>query len=103
MTFAQKNYSKYCATNRSLRSVSTWFHLHRDFHRNKESTMIVANSTTKKSLVPIVDFCESPWAFARPLLLFVSIAARLCPLLISVRVREGLQGLFFFLFQLLQG
>ena len=63
--------------NRSLRSVSTWFHLHRDFHRNKESTMILANSTTKKSFVPVVDLCESPWAFARPLLLFVSIAARL--------------------------
>ena len=38
--------------------------------------MILANFTTKKSFVPIVDFCESPWAFARLLLLFVSIAAR---------------------------
>ena len=37
---------------------------------DKESTMILANSTTKKSFVPIFDFCESPWAFARLLLLF---------------------------------
>ena len=39
--------------------------------------MNLANSTTKKNFVPIVDFCESPWAFARLLLLFVSISARL--------------------------
>ena len=41
--------------------------------------MNLANSTMKKKMknsVPIVDFCESPWAFARLLLLFVSIAAR---------------------------
>ena len=39
--------------------------------------MNLANSTMKKNFVPIVDFSESPWAFARLLLLFVSIAARL--------------------------
>ena len=43
--------------NKSLRSVSTWFHLHPDFHKNKESTMNLANSTMKKNFVPIVDFC----------------------------------------------
>ena len=39
--------------------------------------MNLANSTMKKNFVPIVDFCGSPWAFARLLLLFVSTAARL--------------------------
>ena len=41
--------------------------------------MNLANSTMKKkkNSVPIVDFCDSPWAFARLLLLFVSTAARL--------------------------
>ena len=39
--------------------------------------MNLAHSTMKKNFVPIVDFYESPWAFARLLLLFVSIAARL--------------------------
>ena len=39
--------------------------------------MNLANSTMKKNFVPIVDFCESPWAFVRLLLLFVSIAATL--------------------------
>ena len=63
--------------NRSLRFVSTWFHLHRDFHRNKESTKNLANSTMKKSFVPIVDFYQNSWTFVRLLLLFVSIAARL--------------------------
>ena len=43
-------------------------HLHGDFRRNKESTMILASSTMKKkkNSVPIVDFCE--------LLLLLSIA-----------------------------
>ena len=46
-------------------------HLHRDFHRNKESTMNLANSTMKKkNFVPIVGFCESTWALVRLLLLF---------------------------------
>ena len=47
-------------------------HLHDDFHRNKESTKNLANSTMKKkkkNSVLIVDFCEL-------FLLFVSIAAR---------------------------
>ena len=35
--------------------------------------MNFANSTMRKNFVPIVDFCQSPWAFVR-LLLFVSIA-----------------------------
>ena len=51
-------------------------HLHLDFHKNKESTMNLANSTKNKNSVPIVDFCESSWAFVRLLLLFVSIAAK---------------------------
>ena len=47
-----------------------WVRLHGDFRRNKESTMILANSTKKKkNSVPIVDFVEL-------LLLSVSIAAR---------------------------
>ena len=47
-------------------------HLHGDFHRNKESTKNLANSTMKKkkNSVPIVDFVEL-------LLLSVSFAARL--------------------------
>ena len=47
-------------------------HLHGDFHRNKESTKNLANSTMKKkkNSVPIVD-----WTFVKFLLLFVSIAA----------------------------
>ena len=46
-------------------------HLHGDFHRNKESTKNLANSTIKKkkNSVPIVDFCDL-------LLLFVSIAVK---------------------------
>ena len=46
-------------------------YLHGDFHRNKESTKNLANSTMKKkkNSVPIVDFFEL-------LLLSVSIAAR---------------------------
>ena len=46
-------------------------HLHGDFHRNKESTKNLANSTMKKkkNSVPIVDFFEL-------LLLSVSIVAR---------------------------
>ena len=45
-------------------------YLHGDFHRNKESTKNLANSTMKKkNSVPIVDFFEF-------LLLSVSIAAR---------------------------
>ena len=46
-------------------------HLHGDFHRNKESTKNLANSTMKKkkNSVPIVDFVEL-------LLLSVSFAAR---------------------------
>ena len=48
-----------------------WVHLHGDFRRNKESTMIPASSTkTKNSFVSIVGFVEL-------LLLFLSIAARL--------------------------
>ena len=48
-----------------------WVRLHDDFHRNKESTMILASSTkTKNSFVSIVGFVEL-------LLLFPSIAARL--------------------------
>ena len=31
--------------NKSPRSVSTLVHLHRDFHKDKESTMNLANST----------------------------------------------------------
>ena len=62
--------------NRSPRSVSTWFHLHGDLHRNKESTKNLANSTMKKSFVSIADFCQNSWTFVRLLLLFVSIAAR---------------------------
>ena len=38
--------------------------------------MNVANSIQKKNFVPIVDFCESTWAFVILLLLFVSIVAR---------------------------
>ena len=38
--------------------------------------MNLANSAMKKNFVPIVDFCQSSWAFVRLLLLFVSIAAR---------------------------
>ena len=47
-------------------------HLHRDFHRKKESTKNLANSTMKKkkkNSVPSVDFFEL-------LLLSLSIAAR---------------------------
>ena len=45
-------------------------HLHGDFHRNKEFTKNLANSTMKKkNFVPIVGFVEF-------LLLFLSIAAR---------------------------
>ena len=46
-------------------------HLHGDFHRNKESTKNIANSTMKKkkNSVSIVDFVEL-------LLLSLSIAAR---------------------------
>ena len=45
-------------------------HLHGDFHRNKESTKNLANSTMKKkNFVPIVGFVEL-------LLLFLSIAAK---------------------------
>ena len=43
--------------------------LHGDFHRNKESTMILASPTKNKNFVPIVGFVEL-------LLLFLSIAAR---------------------------
>ena len=39
--------------------------------------MNLAKSTMKKNFVPIVDFCESPWAFVKLLLLFVLIAAKL--------------------------
>ena len=38
--------------------------------------MNLANSTMKKNFVPIVDFCQSSWAFVRLLLLSVSFAAR---------------------------
>ena len=51
--------------NRSPHSVSTWFHLHRDFHRNKESTKNFANSTRRKSFVSIADFCHNSWTFVR--------------------------------------
>ena len=45
-------------------------HLHDDFHKNKESTKNLANSTMKKkNFVPIVGFVEL-------LLLFLSVAAR---------------------------
>ena len=44
-------------------------HLHGDFRRNKESTMILASSTKTNSFVSIVGFVEL-------LLLFLSIAAR---------------------------
>ena len=47
-------------------------HLHGDFHRNKESTKNLANSTMKKkkkNFMPIVGFVEL-------LLLFLLIAAR---------------------------
>ena len=43
--------------------------LHRDFRKNKESTMILASSTKKKNFVSIVGFVELH-------LLSVSIAAR---------------------------
>ena len=51
--------------NKSSRSVSTLFHLHRVFRKDKKSTMNLANSTMKKNFVPIVDFCQSSWAFVR--------------------------------------
>ena len=47
-----------------------WVHLHGDFRRNKESTMILASSTkTKNSFVSIVGYVEL-------LPLFLSVAAR---------------------------
>ena len=35
-----------------------WVRLHGDFHRNKESTMILASTTKKKNFVPNVGFFE---------------------------------------------
>ena len=47
-----------------------WVHLHGEFRRNKESTLILASSTkTKNSFVSIVSFVEL-------LILFLAIAAK---------------------------
>ena len=58
---------------------------HGVFHRTKESTKNLSNSTMKKNSVPVVDFCESSWTFVKllfcfncclELLLSLSIAAK---------------------------
>ena len=52
-----KNLSK-CCNQQVAPFIQYLVHLHRDFRKDKESTMNLANSTMwKKHFVPIVDLC----------------------------------------------